>query len=182
MSVSVQALKFCVVARKVEADIYPRLSPTSEWDTAAGHAVLLAAGGSVDGPDGTPLALREERFHQSRVRRHRRLEGAADRAVPRTLFGRGRASSGNLIVGIVEKTAPAEFLQPVGVGSRGRRSSDASQRFQLDPGSFETAVKLTSFLRGASGRSELPGDPLRSIYGFRQAREPLRAQHDSLLH
>lgn len=49
------SLKFCVVARG-EADIYPRLGPTSEWDTAAGHAVLLAAGGSVVTLDGAPLA------------------------------------------------------------------------------------------------------------------------------
>src|SRR5215212_4695205 len=48
------SLKFCIVAEG-EADIYPRLSPTSEWDTAAGHAVLLAAGGLVDGPDGDML-------------------------------------------------------------------------------------------------------------------------------
>jgi 3'(2'), 5'-bisphosphate nucleotidase len=48
------SLKFCVVAEGL-ADLYPRLSPTSEWDTAAGHAVLLAAGGRVDGPDGGPL-------------------------------------------------------------------------------------------------------------------------------
>ena len=37
------SLKFCIVAEG-KADIYPRASPTSEWDTAAGHAVLLAAG------------------------------------------------------------------------------------------------------------------------------------------
>lgn len=48
------SLKFCIVAEG-QADLYPRLSPTSEWDTAAGHAVLLAAGGRVDGLDGTPL-------------------------------------------------------------------------------------------------------------------------------
>jgi len=48
------SLKFCIVAEG-RADIYPRLSPTCEWDTAAGHAVLLAAGGRVDGPDGGPL-------------------------------------------------------------------------------------------------------------------------------
>jgi 3'(2'), 5'-bisphosphate nucleotidase len=48
------SLKFCIVAEG-QADIYPRASPTSEWDTAAGHAVLLAAGGLVDGPDGEPL-------------------------------------------------------------------------------------------------------------------------------
>jgi 3'(2'), 5'-bisphosphate nucleotidase len=55
------SLKFCVVAEG-RADIYPRLSPTSEWDTAAGHAVLLAAGGRVDGPDGRPLAYGKKAF------------------------------------------------------------------------------------------------------------------------
>ena len=39
------SLKFCLVAAG-EADIYPRLGTTMEWDTAAGHAVLLAAGGT----------------------------------------------------------------------------------------------------------------------------------------
>jgi 3'(2'), 5'-bisphosphate nucleotidase len=55
------SLKFCIVAEG-RADIYPRLSPTSEWDTAAGHAVLLAAGGRVDGPDGAPLAYGKKAF------------------------------------------------------------------------------------------------------------------------
>jgi 3'(2'), 5'-bisphosphate nucleotidase len=55
------SLKFCLVAEG-RADIYPRLSPTSEWDTAAGHAVLLAAGGRVDGPDGTPLRYGKRAF------------------------------------------------------------------------------------------------------------------------
>jgi 3'(2'), 5'-bisphosphate nucleotidase len=55
------SLKFCVVAEG-RADIYPRLSPTSEWDTAAGHAVLLAAGGRVDGLDGTPLRYGKTAF------------------------------------------------------------------------------------------------------------------------
>jgi len=55
------SLKFCIVAEG-RADIYPRLSPTSEWDTAAGHAVLLAAGGRVDGPDGTPLRYGKTAF------------------------------------------------------------------------------------------------------------------------
>ena len=40
------SLKFCLVAAG-EADFYPRLGPTMEWDTAAGHAVLRAAGGLV---------------------------------------------------------------------------------------------------------------------------------------
>ncbi len=55
------SLKFCIVAEG-KADIYPRLSPTSEWDTAAGHAVLLAAGGLVDGPDGEPLRYGKPTF------------------------------------------------------------------------------------------------------------------------
>lgn len=55
------SLKFCIVAEG-KADIYPRLSPTSEWDTAAGHAVLLAAGGLVDGPDGSPLGYGKRAF------------------------------------------------------------------------------------------------------------------------
>ena len=48
------SLKFCLVAEGA-ADVYPRLGPTSEWDTAAGHAVLTAAGGRVIGMDGAPL-------------------------------------------------------------------------------------------------------------------------------
>jgi 3'(2'), 5'-bisphosphate nucleotidase len=48
------SLKFCLVAEGA-ADVYPRLGPTSEWDTAAAHAVLLAAGGAVSALDGSPL-------------------------------------------------------------------------------------------------------------------------------
>jgi 3'(2'), 5'-bisphosphate nucleotidase len=48
------SLKFCLVAAG-EADLYPRLGRTMEWDTAAGHAVLLAAGGSVTTLDGEEL-------------------------------------------------------------------------------------------------------------------------------
>jgi len=48
------SLKFCLVACG-EADVYPRFGRTMEWDTAAGHAVLRAAGGSVTDLDGTEL-------------------------------------------------------------------------------------------------------------------------------
>jgi 3'(2'), 5'-bisphosphate nucleotidase len=48
------ALKLCRIAEGV-ADVYPRLSPTSEWDTAAGHAIVAAAGGTVTTPSGAPL-------------------------------------------------------------------------------------------------------------------------------
>ena len=48
------ALKFCSVAAG-DADLYPRLGPTSEWDTAAGEAIVTAAGGRVWLPDGRPM-------------------------------------------------------------------------------------------------------------------------------
>jgi 3'(2'), 5'-bisphosphate nucleotidase len=57
------SLKFCLVAAG-EADIYPRLGRTMEWDTAAGHAVLSAAGGTVTTVDGRPFTYgkAEEKF------------------------------------------------------------------------------------------------------------------------
>jgi 3'(2'), 5'-bisphosphate nucleotidase len=48
------SLKFGLIARG-EADVYPRVGDTSEWDTAAGHAVLAAAGGTVITLEGEPL-------------------------------------------------------------------------------------------------------------------------------
>jgi 3'(2'), 5'-bisphosphate nucleotidase len=49
------SLKFCQIARGA-ADVYPRLGPTSEWDTAAAQAVVEQAGGQVVELDGTPLS------------------------------------------------------------------------------------------------------------------------------
>ena len=48
------SLKFCLIAEG-RFDAYPRTGPTSEWDTAAGQAVLEAAGGRVMAEDGTPF-------------------------------------------------------------------------------------------------------------------------------
>ncbi len=48
------SLKFCLLAAG-EADIYPRHGTTMEWDTAAGQAVLEAAGGRMTRLDGTPF-------------------------------------------------------------------------------------------------------------------------------
>jgi 3'(2'), 5'-bisphosphate nucleotidase len=48
------SVKFIAIAEG-EADVYPRFAPTMEWDTAAGQAILEAAGGTVVEPDGTPL-------------------------------------------------------------------------------------------------------------------------------
>ncbi|MFY0595039.1 MAG: 3'(2'),5'-bisphosphate nucleotidase CysQ [Cognatishimia sp.] len=56
------SLKFCLVATG-EADIYPRVGRTMEWDTAAGHAVLLGAGGDVVRfDDHTPLTYGKDDF------------------------------------------------------------------------------------------------------------------------
>ncbi len=48
------SLKFCRLAEG-GADLYPRLARTSEWDIAAGHALVVAAGGAVLSPTGAPL-------------------------------------------------------------------------------------------------------------------------------
>jgi 3'(2'), 5'-bisphosphate nucleotidase len=48
------ALKFCRLAEGA-IDVYPRLAPTSEWDVAAGHAIVVAAGGTVHAPAGSAL-------------------------------------------------------------------------------------------------------------------------------
>jgi 3'(2'), 5'-bisphosphate nucleotidase len=48
------SLKFCLLAEG-KADFYPRLGPTSEWDTAAAHAIVRAAGGDIITLDGRPL-------------------------------------------------------------------------------------------------------------------------------
>ncbi|WP_294391791.1 3'(2'),5'-bisphosphate nucleotidase CysQ [uncultured Sphingomonas sp.] len=55
------SLKICMVAAG-EADLYPRLAPTCEWDIAAGDAVLRAAGGRLDGPDGRPMVYGKPDF------------------------------------------------------------------------------------------------------------------------
>lgn len=52
------ALKFCRVAEGA-ADIYPRLAPTCEWDVAAGHALVAAAGGTVTLPEGGAIRYGE---------------------------------------------------------------------------------------------------------------------------
>ncbi len=72
------SLKFCLVATG-EADLYPRVGRTMEWDTAAGHAVLAGAGGQVVRfDDHTPLTLRQAGLCQPvlhRLRPGRRAEG-----------------------------------------------------------------------------------------------------------
>ncbi|QLQ12269.1 MAG: 3'(2'),5'-bisphosphate nucleotidase CysQ [Brevundimonas sp.] len=55
------SIKFCLIAQG-DYDSYPRTGPTHEWDTAAGQAVLQAAGGQVLGPDGRTLGYGKPRF------------------------------------------------------------------------------------------------------------------------
>jgi len=52
------SLKFCLIAEG-KADLYPRFGPTSEWDIAAGHAVLRAAGGNVRTFDGEDMQYKK---------------------------------------------------------------------------------------------------------------------------
>jgi 3'(2'), 5'-bisphosphate nucleotidase len=56
------SLKYCLLAAG-EADLSARDGPTAEWDTAAGHAVLAAAGGRIDTLDGAPLTYGKPGFH-----------------------------------------------------------------------------------------------------------------------
>lgn len=58
------SLKFCLVAEG-KADIYPRFGPTMEWDVAAGHAVLVAAGGRVTTLEGQPFGYRKPDFRNT---------------------------------------------------------------------------------------------------------------------
>ena len=53
------ALKICIVAEG-KADVYPRLGPTSEWDTAAAHCVLVVAGGKITDCSGKPLLYNKD--------------------------------------------------------------------------------------------------------------------------
>jgi 3'(2'), 5'-bisphosphate nucleotidase len=53
------SLKFCRIAEG-SADLYPRLGPTHDWDVAAGHAIVEAAGGQVRMPDGGRLRYGSE--------------------------------------------------------------------------------------------------------------------------
>jgi 3'(2'), 5'-bisphosphate nucleotidase len=48
------SIKFCRIAEGT-ADLYPRLAPTHDWDVAAGHAIVAAAGGAVAAPGGSPV-------------------------------------------------------------------------------------------------------------------------------
>jgi 3'-phosphoadenosine 5'-phosphosulfate (PAPS) 3'-phosphatase len=64
------SLKFALLAEG-EADFYPRLGPTMEWDTAAGDAVLRAAGGAVVTLEGVPL-----RYGKTGVAKMREFENA----------------------------------------------------------------------------------------------------------
>jgi 3'(2'), 5'-bisphosphate nucleotidase len=75
------SVKFCRLAEGA-ADHYPRLGPTRDWDVAAGHAVLVAAGGSVLAPDGTPLRY-----------------GTPDRRIPGFLAWGGPAASVGTVKG-----------------------------------------------------------------------------------
>lgn len=74
------SLKFCLLAAG-EADLYPRLGRTMEWDTAAGHAVLQAVGGEVlDYNTGLPLAYGKPNYENPFfIARHRDVDLVSDK-------------------------------------------------------------------------------------------------------
>ena len=55
------SLKFCILAEG-KADIYPRFGPTSEWDIAAGHAIVQNAGGIITDFNGNEILYGKENF------------------------------------------------------------------------------------------------------------------------
>ena len=69
------SLKFCVVAEG-DADVYPRLGPTSEWDTAAAQAVVEQAGGAVLRLNGKPMLYNQK---EEILNPHFVVSGPADR-------------------------------------------------------------------------------------------------------
>jgi 3'(2'),5'-bisphosphate nucleotidase len=78
------SLKFCLLAEGA-ADFYPRLGPTMEWDTAAGDAVLRAAGGSVVTLDGEPLRYGKVGVEKKRPFENPHFLAAGDEAILRRL-------------------------------------------------------------------------------------------------
>ncbi len=58
------SLKFCRVAEGA-ADLYPRFGPTMEWDIAAGHAIVIAAGGRVEQPSGAAIVYGKAGFNNA---------------------------------------------------------------------------------------------------------------------
>jgi len=61
LDASGSSLKFCRIAEGA-ADLYPRLGRTMEWDVAAGHAVVIAAGGTMTTFDGEPFGYAKPEF------------------------------------------------------------------------------------------------------------------------
>ncbi|MBK5916491.1 3'(2'),5'-bisphosphate nucleotidase CysQ [Afifella marina] len=80
------SLKFCLLAAG-EADFYPRLGPTMQWDTAAGQAVLEAAGGQVLNLDGTPFLYGREHEGGPRPFQNPYFLAIGDPALTDTLIG-----------------------------------------------------------------------------------------------
>ena len=148
------SLKFCIVAEG-RADIYPRLSPTSEWDTAAGHAVLLAAGGRVDGPGRRAARLWQARVPQPRLRRDRRMEGACRSAHSSSRFPAAGSS----------RRASSDPGWKCGTGRRVEEPPDvaAAERLDLGADQLELDVKLQRLRVPPLDDADAPGKPLRLV-------------------
>lgn len=86
------SLKFCLVARGM-ADLYPRFGRTMEWDTAAGHAVLAAAGGQVRDGAGAPFAYGKPGYENGPFLAHGDLPPDLDARVTMALAAAAAAAS-----------------------------------------------------------------------------------------
>jgi 3'(2'), 5'-bisphosphate nucleotidase len=69
------SLKLCLIA-KGEADLYPRLGTTMEWDIAAGHAVLAAAGGRVETVEGEVFCYGKKDYRNPHFAAYGRWSGS----------------------------------------------------------------------------------------------------------
>ena len=171
------SLKFCILAEG-QADIYPRASPTSEWDTAAGHAVLLAAGGLVDGPGRDAVALWQARLSQSRVRRDQRLEAAAARALSRAFLGRRRPPAGRLGAAILDLPVPRQRLASILDQDPHRRRSAADRAAATGPAARAASIRaarLTGFAGVARARRcKPPEQSLRFLQSVGKIGQPAR--------
>ena len=126
------SLKFCLVAEG-KADVYPRFGPTMEWDTAAGDAVLRAAGGRVSPPTATrsstsSRASATRASSPSALERRRPGGGAADpglAAPAASAAGRDGASAGGAAPARGSGPGPARPAPPAHQAGRPRARAPA---------------------------------------------------------
>ena len=170
------SLKFCIVAEG-EADIYPRLSPTSEWDTAAGQAgpMRLTAARCATARPRSSIAPSSRRADGRRPPRRRFSSRSRVAAIcPRGCeLGLGNRRQDNPAQHSVEPFR-INFLPNV-------RPIAEPQRFHLVERRLEPGVEGAGFLAIAFEHAKAPGQPLRLRDGAGEVIEPPDAVHGGSL-